>query len=456
MINQSLQPISKAVLMFTFGLDSPRRMSLLDIVQGVWFDYLQENLGITLDWYAFTHRCQVNEREGAVKLQTAYMPQQLYRAVCTDTRAKTILGESIDLSQTTDPSATVAWALSVRLHDPAVKRRNWSIQASLQMLSPSRLKLFYAVSYYDHYAGSFHALRPPMLPIPDPMDALLAQDNLCCLCGRFPLPLAPVELNHSTFPRFWDMLRDEQRNLPIVLMTCFDWAHPEEVHAIVRGNAVVYWCDDASVLTHLNALLSEELRVGQGCMRVFFRLNSGIHHPLFTADDVERMGGEEKILYGLYQAYCQDFRSEDRRAFLTVNDLYELYNLSTQANLRDQVNLGKAENEKLHQWIAEMTDQQSELREQCAQMTQKVAAVDSDACEALRSQFKAETEAYEALLNESMTENDALKSAISAITLQLYTDMGKGFRPDTTITIEPIQALSEAIYRCLARSTFRS
>jgi hypothetical protein len=309
-----------------------------------------------------------------------------------------------------------------------------------------------------------------MLPIPDPMDALLAQDNLCCLCGRFPLPLAPVELNHSTFPRLWDMLRDEQRNIPIILMTCFDWAHPEEVHAIVRGNAIVYWCDDLSVLAHLNALLTEELRVGQGCMRVFFRLNSGIHHPLFTADDVERMGGEGKILYGLYQAYCQDFRSEDRRAFLTVNDLYELYNLSAQANLRDQVNSGKAENEKLHQWIAEMTDQQSELREQCAQManqqselkeqcaqmTDKAADADSDACEALRSQFKAETEAYEALLNESMTENDALKSAISAITLQLYSDMGKGYRPDTTTQIEPIQSLSEAIYRCLARSTFRS
>ena len=156
-------------------------------------------------------------------------------------------------------------------------------------------------------------------------------------------------------------------------------------------------------------------------------------HPVYLYEDIRRME-ENNFIYGLYQAFCQSLRSEDKRNFLTIWDVQKT---------RDKTLI-----DKLIAQSETHVRESKELKEKIKCLEDKVASL-TEETQRLYSQ-KAEVAEYESLLNDIMTETDALKNGISALSTQLYSTMGIGFQPDKTEKIAQQQELADAIYACLA------
>ena len=76
------------------------------------------------------------------------------------------------------------WATLIRIHDAALRRRNWTVRIGLTQQDASSATLYHAVSYSDHQAGSFSVFRPPVLTPPLLPQLLLSHPTAGCNgCG---------------------------------------------------------------------------------------------------------------------------------------------------------------------------------------------------------------------------------------------------------------------------------
>lgn len=144
--------------------------------------------------------------------------------------------------------------------------------------------------------------------------------------------------------------------------------------------------------------------------------------------------GIDAFLRGLYQAYCTSMRSEEKRGFLTVEDIYLHRDQAQIATQIEQLESQKAEIKRLSTQLQSLQKQHEESGNQ--------------ANPTLIGE-------YESLLGDVMAEVDALKSGISALSTRLYSNMGIGFKPDESESIPLLQELSHAIYSALACANSR-
>lgn len=83
------------------------------------------------------------------------------------------------------------WATLIRIHDTALRRRNWTVRIGLTKQDASSATLYHAVSYSDHQAGSFSVFRPPVLTPPLLPQLLLSHPGLRCQSEHYALSDAP-------------------------------------------------------------------------------------------------------------------------------------------------------------------------------------------------------------------------------------------------------------------------
>ena len=139
--------------------------------------------------------------------------------------------------------------------------------------------------------------------------------------------------------------------------------------------------------------------------------------------------GVDAFLRGLHQAYCASMRSEEKRGFLTVEDVYRRLAQAQAGRLAEQLDAQKAE---------------------CGQLNAQIQTLQEQLAESKAHANPALIGEYESLLTDAMAEADALKSGISALSTRLYSSMGAGFKPDESGSIPLLQELSHAIYSVLA------
>ena len=345
-------------------------------------------------------------------------------------------------SSTNDADGHSVWAANLYVKDRYMSRRRWKYYFGIQQHSDDELSLSYAKCYYDHMAGSINRPKPLHFNRDQIPDAFFFDPSIQCMCGKQPYPCLALELNGTTLPDFVDSVQDVIRTEPIILITCADYITPELLMDQLMGNAVIYWCDDASMISRLNATLPEDMSTPWDCVHIFIPLSShAVYHPIYTYDDIYRMGKQE-FISGLIQAYCRSMHHDERKKFITIEDVN---------NIRNQVLISRLIEQKQssEDRIAELTVQ---LRQQSM-----IAQEANEALEHYKHNSNETTIAeYEALLTDVMTEADNLKQGISALSEKLFSTMGIGFKPDDAPQIALFQELSQAIYSALACAASRN
>ena len=405
--------VNKLILRIRRGEHSECRETVFDTVKHILHQQINESFSLPIEWVAFNRGGKFRSPDGLVNAQIA--------------------------SLTSSPRTL--WAVKISARDTENSRRQWIVHFGIRVFDADQLSLCYAQCCYDHTAGSIQNPRALPLTLDRLPGPLLFSDNIQCMCGDSHLPLEPGELTQETLPKFVELLMDNQRPYPIILVTCVDALAPEEAADVLLGNVIVYWCTDASIMMRLNAMLPEELYTPWDCVRAFLPMNvNKPYHPIWTYEEIRRMG-EDEFLKGLRQAYCASMRSQERRDFLTVEDVCRYRDQMRIYELEEQLEKQKKESSRLLSQSERQNSDIMKLREQLQSLKQSADA-------------KTLNE-YESLLNETMAEADALKRGISALSERLYSTLGTGFTPEGTEPVASIQELSHAIYVALTNAGSR-
>ena len=327
------------------------------------------------------------------------------------------------------------WASNLYVKDCGYLRRRWKYYFAIKQTSEGEAMFYYAKCRYDHLAGSIIPAKTCSYArdtIPDP---LFYDSEIRCMAGNYPFPTGAAELNDASLSELIDLLFDNQRRVPVMLITCPDVITPEIMADMTLGNMIVYWCQNSALILRLNASVPRELRTPWDTVHIFMPLtNVNSFHPCYSYEEIHRMG-MDSFFAGIRQAYCENMYSEERRSFITVEEVMRM---------RDREHIQQLEalnNEQSRQ----LADTKAQLDRQALSLKSAQEQIDT------LTQHAEEIEAteWESLLAESMAEADALKQGISALSTNLYSTMGIGYKPDPTERIPLIHELSNAIYASL-------
>jgi len=406
MLETSHQIIHKMTLIILRHPDSDSEIDIADLVKGILCEQLTKCLNLSLPWYLFSKGGSITTNDNSANGRIASV---------------TLENESL-------------WALTLKLKDPVYNRRRWIYYIGLRHQEDA-VRLYYAKCCYDHLAGSFYPAKPIPAIRDSLIDPLLFNKHVQCMSGKYPLLTEASLLAHSTLPSFINYLQDEKRYLPIVLITCPWRIHPEPVQDQMLGNALVYWCEDSSVIMRMNTVVSENLYTPWNSVRVFVPIHcANAYHPLFSCEDIIAMG-EDNFVEGLKQAYCQSLLAEDVRNFVTIDDVFRCRNKQQYTTL---VKKTQSQEEK----IASLQHQYDELKASNSIATAKLAEFEK----------KPDLSEYESLLNDLMKESESLKSGLSDLVSQLYSCAGSPASIETAQNPH-LQELLHAIQTCFSHAT---
>ncbi len=323
------------------------------------------------------------------------------------------------------------WATLIRIHDAALRRRNWTVRIGLTRHNASSVTLYHAVSYSDHQAGSFSDFRPPILTPPLLPQLLLSHPGLRCQSGRYTLSDAPCALTGSDIEEFVHLLYDQSRTLPIALITCPDLVSPSALCRLALGNLIVCWLDDLQAFDLLCDRLPQNLLFPWDSVKVFLPFSKGeCFHPVLRPEGIQRMGGQE-ALAGIYRAYCTCPTGEERRAFIDLDAVYSLLRSQSIAGMKEQL-------DQLRNRTDQLERENDRLHEQC------IAA--ESARQALEEKLAAsDIPTYEALLEESTENAEQLRSGIQIFTEALYSKSDSALSEQCRSEVPALKQLAEAI-----------
>lgn len=329
------------------------------------------------------------------------------------------------------------WAIRLTVKDTAYTRRKWHYNISMVHLSEEEIWLHYAKCYYDNLAGLVKPPREQPTVRRDTLpDVLFYTPEITCMCGKTAYPNEPVELCDKTLPEIIERIRDDQRGIPVLLITCPDVVHPEYIMDVALGNVIVVWCADSKMVMRLNAALPREMFTQWDTVHIFMPpIDSKTFHPTYTYEDIRKLG-VDGFIDGIHRAFCENMRGKERHVFLTVEDVEGCRNRGQLIELTNRCASQSNTIEEISKRLVKLTD---ELRESQLRL------------EELGKKYNAENlREYEELLQACMTENDDLRRGISALSTRLYSSMGIGFQPDEQEHIALLQELSHAIYGALS------
>lgn len=415
MLDISHKLVHKLTLRIVRHPNSDSDINVTELVKGILYDRLAELYHFSASWPTFAKGGKMASDDDIVKGQSASI-------------------------QTEDGNEL--WALYMNCKDQNIPRRRWVYYISQRSTDENSSTLYYAKCCYDHMAGSIADIQPISIFRDSFPDTLFCSKHIQCMCGKYPLPSNVRELNHSSLPDFINMLRDKSRVQPIILITCSWCFSPERLFDHMLGNAIVFWCENSGVVMRLNSMLPQSMYTQWDTVRIFMPLLAGekAYHPTYSGEDIRSMGNET-FVSRLLQAYCQSMRSEERRAFIQISDIYQLRSKAFSNILANQVKEKNTTIETLKKQLSDIKKTNALLQEQLSQI--------------IPPEKEKNAEEYEMLLEEALQESDELKQGITRLSIRLCSDMGASFQPDKTEPNAQLQELAHTIYACLQRAGAR-
>lgn len=138
-------------------------------------------------------------------------------------------------------------------------------------------------------------------------------------------------------------------------------------------------------------------------------------HLCFSVAEISRLGSN-KILSLLRQAYCESLRGDDRRSFVTVDDIFRQRDRQLARRLQTRLTDTVAECNRLRSDTDTLRAENNQLHQQNKELSVKA--------------HNQEISSYEALLSEAMGQYDRLRDGILALTQRLYGSLGQDFVPE--------------------------
>ena len=381
----------KAILRIKPAHTNQPSFRLLEFLQGIIYDSLRSEHAFEANWERFC----TYDQEG------------------TPDKTKRILTGS--LYDETDRQLR-QWAMKLTYRDALVRRRKWQLHIGIDLKDANSAILYYALMYSDHMAGSFSSHKPPFISSPPFLSSLNQNPRLLCCCGSYQLPPGAIAIDEQNFQSVVSILRDPMRELPVVIIGCPDLVSPSLAEKMLVGNAVVCWLDDMDLLESLNDALSPQVYMEWDSIQVVLpQVAEQSQHLGFSVADVSRLG-RDAVLAMLRQAYCESLRGEERRSFVTVDDIFRQRDRQFSLHLQKQ--------------LADTTSECNRLHAEISALKAETDAKHSQAGDADSKTSERELADCEALLNEALEQYDSLRSGVLNLTQRLYGSIGQSFVPD--------------------------
>ena len=273
MLDVSYQMAHKAVFHVTLT-SSTSQMNLMSMLQGIVYDYVRHEYSCVLEWPRFCGFYQMESPDKRVALHTAYCREKPN-------------GEK------------TSWAVRIKNRDYAVKRRNWLTHIGIRIESPSEAVVYYAQLFHDHLAGSFSASKLIDSEPPRFYKKLMSIKRLECRTGQFPIPSIAVPISPEIVNDVVNLVRDPDRHIPLLLISCPDLLAPDIAARKFVGNLVVCWLDDMKLLNAINEKLAPNMYIEWDSVQVILPFEGkpqNQFHPSFTASDLTRLGSTHAFL----------------------------------------------------------------------------------------------------------------------------------------------------------------
>lgn len=219
----------------------------------------------------------------------------------TATRARI---ETRTFSESVD--APDLWAMRYDHLDEGFPARRWTTDIGVARTGPRLWRLS---------AHLMHRLRPDYvgkeLAAPEPsspmlIKGLLKSKNWACRVGSVALVASPKALSVGKGHEFVRLLRDPQRLVPIVLVSCDPRSGVPKIDCVrlswaLAGTAVVYVCESPESDDELEHLVPVRFRSGNGTVRIyapgvdFGQDWSSVRHRYFSPKEIDDQGDDEVI-----------------------------------------------------------------------------------------------------------------------------------------------------------------
>ncbi len=316
---------------------------------------------------------------------------------------KTIKANVTSLSDNTGNGKK--WALSLRMVDPDIRYRKWTIDIGIQQSEDGALTLSYVEKYYDSLFGTLVPYRNPQVDTPIFIQQILqAQSFSCAVCSQ-KMPSHPIEITPETIHAFVDLLYNEARSIPLLVVTNPELINPNALAYSTLGNAVVYYIWDTQ---ELNTLLQPEHRVPSNAFHIIYPWRNGrIGHYTYLADALRRYEG--KVLPAVRRAFSENLSSTRQKLLLSVDDIDRERNCLRLARIAEQAEASAATTSRLEATVAERDEQVRRLTQQL------------EDCQArLNRDLERETEQFMALAEDCLAQMDLVKEQLKEITGLFY------------------------------------
>ncbi len=374
----------KAIIHITQAPRSQDQTKLFDVILSYIADYLSSRFSITFDSPRF------------VSGQTYKAEQDGYSI------------RSAPLFQENGAQEPVQWAVSVRCRDVSNKRRNWINHIGLEQQDDGSFILYYAEYCAVHQAGSIVHFKTPASAPPVLLKMLMGCRSLCCFSGVDPLVYTPWHLVETGIEDFVSILYDTKRTVPIVLITCPELVDTRLLVSKTLGNVSVYCMDDYKTHALLCKELPVELCFSWGAIKIYmpFGVNRTYHFTIPYQDVAEL--GSEGITDAIYRAFCTCLTGDERRAFVSLDCIYETFKQRNSDKLKAQAAALSEECQRLRAANEQLVREQSEMSAELTSIRDRLEQSD--------------VLAYEELISEASNEVSQLKHGLSILTERLYAD----------------------------------
>ena len=285
---------------FHIGSDEKRSEQTFDEVLALLYEYLANIAGSD---YSFDQ----------------YKAQKGFVSENKNTRFK------VALMPETPQSAMVLLAVKISEKDNRILRRTWEthINAELEKGSKSVI-LRYALFYKDYTYNSMTEFPPPELYTPLLVKNLAEDSLLQCRVGEYKLPYTAIPLTSQSANVFFDLLFDQKRELPIVVITCPDIVDADEVAEATIGNAIVFFSDDYFFLEEVNGTLPEKLKIAFDAIHTYQIAKVGNTYSYIIQSKTLALYENRSIANVMRHAFCECMSNQQQYRFFTVDEIEEM------------------------------------------------------------------------------------------------------------------------------------
>ena len=199
------------------------------------------------------------------------------------------------------------WACSITetVQDTSHAPRQWVTEIGFLEESRGKGRVSLVLTYGDR-PGFLGSVQPePSASIPRLVKDLLDNDRLRCTVSGTPAPAQPIELCVGEFPKFWELVSDERRDAPVVLVSprfpsgeqASLLVDPAHISDALGPSAFVFYTTDQDFCAEMAYELPyDTLRCSNGAVRIYAehpRMDEpgdSRRHRFFSARSIEEIG----------------------------------------------------------------------------------------------------------------------------------------------------------------------